>query len=547
MKTAKIDLLDASRFSSPIDFTNAEKIAGTYRLNEVTTVKYSIGRQDPTAEYCLRGSVSLLDPASGKVYQKRGKKVKEVNEKRKARGLEPISTKNAHPDELCARRSVVLKTLDAEAVKKKIVEAAQKFYLAYAADLELTSQNSVSCSDMSYQYTISTYLDRYLAQRTPSNDMRAQYRQMLTRAGQFLPAVAIEKLTIRDVEKMRSGLGETWRKYVYEACRFLDFVFALKKNSCIQKNVFTLYMERNPTGRRKSAETLQKKAVVQDDLSTEEERRLNQMILEHREEGLWIGVLLVKDGGLSAREACRLRWCDIQFDLENREKAQVHLQKDDNAGATHNYSFLLFPFAALVLRDVYDELCKKFTAEQATKLPLVPDKKDRKKPMDPKILTGECRNILQQVLQEPYLRFAAVKDTGKGAGITLLHHTYERRLTEECGLDTDPTIVSFLEHKVLSNSVLADHYRSFTDATAQHNMYVSLRRDQRFGAEKTNKKNISREKMEEGEAVSVAPADVKRKSRVTCIVRMKPGATLTVLSAYGCKLSAEAAAVSKKA
>ena len=106
------------------------------------------------------------------------------------------------------------------------------------------------------------------------------------------------------------------------------------------QNPFEQFLMKNPSGKKTTPEDLQRKAMQPASIPEKVERALNQRIREASpEDAKMTGLLLIKEAGFSASEACQLRWDDVKFNQMGRPEAtvQFEIQKDFSAGATHDY------------------------------------------------------------------------------------------------------------------------------------------------------------------------------------------------------------------
>jgi hypothetical protein len=98
-------------------------------------------------------------------------------------------------------------------------------------------------------------------------------------------------------------------------------------------------------------------------------------------------------------------------------------------------------------------------------------------------------------------------------------------------------MIAFLKHQVLTNSVQADHYRSFTDETARRYMLTVLHRDRRQVENKISKRTVKRERTKGGELITVLASESKKRSVIEMDVFAKPGEKLMISCPNGCKLT----------
>jgi len=96
-----------------------------------------------------------------------------------------------------------------------------------------------------------------------------------------------------------------------------------------------------------------------------------------------------------------------------------------------------------------------------------------------------------------------------------------------------------LQHIQLSNSVLADHYRSLTDETGRWFLTTALRRDRRFVENPQRKRNVRRERVDETEVTHISPPDARYPTQATIKANLRDGEELVISAPHGLRISAE--------
>lgn len=534
MKIVQPGKIEDSQFAGSLAPDSDGKIRGEYQIKGCRAIfSYSLTMQKETADYQLRGTVSLKNPDTGHVMQKHGQLKREINKRRLERGQIPYS--GDHPDEGAARGSVRVKSLEPNAIKQAIHNVSMRLYDTFVLDLEDGSKKHQPVENMTFSYAVKLYADDYTYTRSKNAKSQRGHYLQLKKVGEMLGPLKISQISQNTIKDLCNQLGSTWRKYIVEARSFLNFIIAVKKESECDNKFFD-YLNGHPTLVRKAAKNLQKKAVVTDILSMEEERQLNYSILENIEQSAYIGITLIKEGHLSATQACVLTWEQILFPPEAPDTVFVALRRDDTAGATHDYTFPLFPFGAQIIKKRYAFLMERLPESKVKKAPVVSDENDYLKAMAPQTLTTLCRNILQST-GNGYAKMAGLKGLEQSSGIQLLHNTYGYRLRVVCKLNSDPAIINFQEHRVLTNSVQADCYRSFTDASARYFLLTALQRDRRFKENRLRKRTISHKKENGQKQITLKPPMETKKSIVSVDATLNPGDKIWIRVPHGCKVS----------
>lgn len=552
MKKKTITEVDVSRFHGDLELGEKRKMVGTYDLGGGIVANYSVTQQKPTAHWLARGSVSLVDPRTGSVMKVR---------KRKRKGKEPLAADAEKPEEETglgidegsaekkkvfedARISVNMNSLEPEAIRSEIAKKAKKLYNRNILQIRDSAEKAVPIADMSFALAVKVYEQSYLHRKVFSDDRRHTYQLFLAKNCECLPNKAIASISLNDVKEACRKIGDNWREYIKEAEKFLDYIFAMKRNSDC-KNVFTEYLSRNPTEDKKAASRYRKAAANSDVLSESEERTLNQLILSDIGNGVLVGIALVKETCFSAKVVCGLKWNSVKT-IENHPNAVlVSYRMDEIAGATHDYTFPVVGFGVKVLQERRTYLKGKgFSEKQIEEMYIASKADEPKEKLDDKVLTETSRNVLHNA-GVGYAVLAGLREYQVGAGIALLQQTYRDRLETACGLIRDKAAVKFLMHRSLNNMLQANHYRAMTDETARYYFLTALERNKRCEDVIKRKRTIARQKIEGGEVITAMPENSKYRSRATFRLRLKPGQMVTVRTAHGCRVEARLKTVNK--
>lgn len=537
-----ISATDLSRYHGDISLNEKGKMTGTYQLEENCVTKYSLNLQQLTSPYQVRGSISLLDPASGAILKvkdrsgiatkpsKKHKAIDDTQEDSSAETNNQAQSKSVIKD---ARVSVASNSSDPEELRKIISDKSRALCNRYQLLLLDSADKSVPTDQMTFSMAIALMSANYTKSSSKNPETQHRKELRLKRIANVLHEKKIGKVSLNDVKMACDELGSQWRTYVQEACRFLDFILQTRRDSS-GYNVFSEYLRRNPARTKRNTQRLQKDASNSDILSLEEEKVLNQIISGGVDNGLLMGVLLIKEAGFSSTEACALTWKHVLPVADAPDALLIRYQRNEVAGAVHDYSFPItgFPVEILLARKNW-LLNQGFSGEKIADMHVASAQKDPTIPLDPKVLTATCRNLLHNA-GVGYSKLAGLTDYQQGAGITLLLQTFQHHLENACHLKDDPAAVLFLQHKSLVNMLQANHYRCFTDTTARHYLITALRRDKRFLKEVRHAKCIKQKKKQSGEQIEIIPESSKYRTHATFRVHLEPGQSVMISAPNGC-------------
>jgi len=562
MKVKVPELDDDSRFHGDVCPDEQGKMKGIYHLNDHAAFHYSVRWQKPGAAYGYRGTVSMRISETDQIVEKSGaQKRRETLKKKQRRKKE--TQENSSPGEMvepldCSEIvrnsnvscSIFLKERNAcsAQIKAKIVCAAQVLYAKYGSLLLDQADKHIPIERMAFSLAIHVHQDRYVCSKTKNPNSQTEAKRKLLKVAELLGAVEIGKISARRLVSVKRNLGSQWEAYFKEAQSFLSFALILKKDSECE-NCFSKFLEKNSGTKQRNTASLQIAGTDTDILSRMEEEKLDAYLAGSVENGKMMGILLLKEAGLTSAQACSLTWKDLFFyvdaahkssDLTQMQEPQtlyLSLCKEETAGATHDYTFPVFPFGAMILCQRYTFLRKSYSETQLQTMLVVTSEANPKEGLSPANLTNFARNIVRD-FGVSYAVLAGLKSGEQGAGVTLLLHTYANRLEEICGLKSDPSMLKFMKHQSLTNPVQADHYRSFTDATARNYLNTVIRRDCRTTGNRKKTQAVTRTKFNEGERILIPPKNPQYKTKVVLTGRLKPGQGITVISQFGCRIAA---------
>lgn len=531
MNKKEVHAEDLSQFHGDYELDREGKMSGIYSVPNGGCCRYSLSLQKIGSDYLVRGSLSLLDPATGLVMKVRKDRKRCEDDSDAAADSKKESTK------VDARIALYSASADGEDLRQLVADKARLLYNKYNLLLLDSAKKNVPLERMTFSTAVNIYGQEYICYGTRSVDAQHDRHLRLIKVSGFISNTPISGLSLNNVKDVCKKIGGNWRPYINEAKKFIDFALRLTHNSP-DVNIFRDYLERNPEKPKDNASDLQKNAANSDILSAVEESTLNQFILPNVHIGMLIGVTLIKEGGLSTSEACELRWKDISYPEEFLGLALVDFHRENVSGATHDYSFLMFPFGSAVLKERRAWLQQQgYSEEDIEVMPVASANGNPCERLKPSKLSNFCRAILHSA-GAGYAKLAAQHDKEVGGGVKLLLNTYAYRLNDVCNLRNDPGVVAFMQHKSLYNMLQANNYRSFTDPIARHYIATALRRDTfRLATQKQRKNTVRSKKLDSGKEVRVVSNSPQEKTSFLIKIRCKAGHPVEIESKLGCRIA----------
>lgn len=524
MKTKRIGETDISRFHGDADLS-AGKMRGIYILETGHQCKYSLSIQQTTAAYRVRGTITLLDPRSGKIL-----KVKAPD------NSQTIDGQESHKKRMVvARVPVYARETDGESLRCEIAKRTRALFEENVLLIYDSTAKTVPVDQMLLPVAVEIFGNKYINNKSRSAQAQHTHMLHLRKVAEMLSAATVSGISLRMVDGMCKEIGSNWRVYVQAASDFLDFVHCLKPNSN-SENAFKDYLDRHPTNNRKNIHKLQADAANTDILAPAEEDRLNQEILSHIDNGIYMGIVLIKDAGLSAVNACNIVWGDLAEMNGHPDRLCLQYQRDEVSGAVHDYTFPLSRFACEVLLQRKTWVESRSGKKKIDDLPVVTARDQVDVALRSSELTAACRNILRSY-GVGYAALAAMRDYEEGAGVRILLNTYKNRLEEICNLRMDPALVAFLMHYSLGSMLQASSYRSFTDQCAMEMIAAILDRNKRFSTGFEHTASYRRKKTKGGERFVVYAKRPRDKAHATVRLRLQPGMSLSVCAPHGCRVA----------
>lgn len=342
-------------------------------------------------------------------------------------------------------------------MKQYIAEKAQVIYAEHAKQIQLPGIGFVDKNTMTLAIAGDHFAPNFIFENYPNASERKNKERIksLKIMCSLYPPIAMRDLSKNQVYGVISEFGLS-KEDVNLLNKFWNYL--IKKHAIACVNPID-----DPGKKRPSAKSLAASAKSSTVLSLEQQDALYGM-LKSSPTGLACGAML-ELSGLSAVEACEIKWKHIVFNNSRNDFAQLKIRRDDLAGATHDYIRPLLPSTALIIRMRYSELQKKFSAAVLAGYPVVSTDPD--KPVAPDHLREYVVDILRG------FKLSAFHSGSKDATNQILQRTYAYDLAVVCGLDQDLGSSEFLQGRKLS-TVTDDHYASYSSPEAQERLYATL-------------------------------------------------------------------------
>lgn len=531
MNKKEVHAEDLSQFHGDCELDREGKMSGIYLIPNGGSCRYSLSMQKIGSDYPVRGSLSLLDPATGQVMKvRKDRKHSEANS-------DPIADSKKEATKVDARIALYSASADGEDLRQLVADKARQLYNKYSLLMLDSTKKNVPLEQMTFSTAVNIYGQEYICHETQSADAQHNRNLRLIKVSGFISNTPISGLSLNNVKDVCKKIGGNWRPYINEAKKFVDYALRLTHNSP-DVNIFRDYLERHPEKPKDNVSDFQKNAANSDILSADEESTLNQLILANIDNGILIGITLIKEGGLKTVEACELCWEDISYPEQFPDFVLVDFHRENVSGATHDYSFLMFPFGSAVLKERRAWLQQQgYSEEDIESMPVASADGNPCEKLEPGKLSNFCRAILHSA-GAGYAKLAAQHDKEIGGGVKLLLNTYAYRLNDVCNLRNDPGVVAFMQHKSLYNMLQANNYRSFTDPIARHYIATALRRDTfRLAPQKQRKNTVRSKKLDSGKEVRVVSNSPQEKTSFLVKIRCKTGHPVEIESKLGCRIA----------
>lgn len=494
-----------------------------------------------TGPYRVRGRVTLFSSETGTALKVRGPRQREILNSLRAEGKEP------GPETFSIMSEFYVKTVRDEEgregldeselkelriclddIRQPVLDAAERLYteniLAIEADMQAATVDNMKPSFVVYRYH-NRFLNNLSGPKIKQETRRRKERQLKKLAAQ------LDKYTMSTIPQ--TALSSLFRKLGKDG----GTIFRLAEqfwNYCLElgiyhgQNPFTQFLLKNNTTKRAAPDDLQRKALAPKSLPEKVERLLNQALEQAApDDTKSTGLLLIKEVGFSAVDACNLRWDEVHFNEMERIEPTVQfaIQKEFIAGATHDYTRPGTPFCAEELgrraeffRARWGTLNNRYVLEDGDGKRLTSNE-----------LTAFCREQLFQCGMVPG-ELGATSGT-LGIGVRLLLANYKNRITYLSGTQPNDGAAKFLQGLSLSGNVTADHYCSMTSPEAQEHLLNLQARDKSFARPLPDDiELVCREDTDGKTSFLVHSKEPQRFNRSTVTIRLEPGQSLEVMA-----------------
>lgn len=474
-----------------------KKVEGAY-TNGVATAFFSINHQE-AGEYDLRGSLSFRSVRTHRVLCSRCKGGKEGK---------PI------------RADIRFKSGTELGIKNKIVDAFESLY-QQNADAIYSDAAGTRSDDLPLSLAIRVFGREFLVRETHAQEETTarRLREMGKIAVSF-DKYPVSKIPLSALVSVKAQKGATADDVFQLLWRFVTYLQVIHKY--FGENPFDKYYDRYQRRTPKSLEDVVEAANRAKSLPDKVFRALAEEISHApTSDPKTTGMLLIHSGGISAVEACKLTWGQVIFDQICEGSCQLAIRNEENAGATHDYTHPIFPFAARELRRRFEQLPQDARLNNRKVL----------SGLFPKALVAHCRTRLHHLGMSDY-ELAEERGKGKiGGGVKLLHKDYYFRLGHHCGMRNEGEL-NFMRIRSLGTDVTADNYRSLSAPSGQKRLQKELKRDTRL--EPMPPKRAPEICTQEGKTlVNVSPQDPARTTAVTIRIKLKKGQSVVVSSEEG--------------
>lgn len=436
-----------NNFGHP-QITLVSKNSGTPGFNGIciyhdVSFQFSVCEQKPGAEYRLRGQIKILDPHTGQTIK----------------GSETaLRVRENNPREL------------KKIISKKVIKLSAKF------DRQLNNifRDHAISQEMYPLQMFRSYGREYLSRRGRSPDYRKDLSHRLETVCEKFGRTPVAQISPPLIRQVYQDCGKAGHDSILLVYRF--FAFCRDRKAYLGDNPLERFVREDlPRKKRGNTELLQRKAGEEKVFSKSEKEQSLRLIKDNLQDGRNMGILLIGDGGFSAREAVESTWKNIIFSPDDYNYVILQLYKADNAGYTHCYDHPLFPYAGFLLHQRYEKLLEEYDVKTVQDFPVVSYSQNPKTPLTTSSMTAYCKQHLRIV-------FANGKNpvVPECAGVQFLLKDFTHRISHICGMSADPSAVRYMRGMSLTNDVTADNYRSFSGEDGQRYLYQYLCREQDF-------------------------------------------------------------------
>ena len=455
------------------------RYTGTFSKDDGMLFSYTLNKQKDNCHYLYRGTLTLKSPATRQPL-----KIIDLDKKTGRQVQRPASM----PLHINLSNGTTLKEEIASEIEKGAIALCEKYQCQFASHVK----GSVSLNQMPLRVVANYYLEEAAQEQCKKSDARKAFCSRIRHIAENLKDIPIENIGEKELMGAVSDIAAAQQsRYLSALLRFLQYVEKELQASCPLVPVVMGCQNTARTGERDARKKRNEQAVLNPDVLDEEaEAKFNAIVQSHEYDPMHIALLLVKGSGLAIAECCELRLGDLEF---TREETELFIRLFRSfASATQNYTFPVFPYEAMVLRQYVTYL-----SEQYGKSRTEPDRflfsqdREGRIPLEPGEVGKLCRIVLSGL---PIWCANMAKNRGmkREPGQTMLQNTYEYRLGKYCNIlqQTDNGAYLFMMHRTLANDVLADHYRCFTGESGRAFLMSRVQMDQRDIPERRHRQSV---------------------------------------------------------
>ena len=353
-----------------------------------------------------------------------------------------------------------------DAVEERVAEAALTLLGKHLTEIKRDAELTVTPETVTPQMAVLLYADKFFrdCHRKASDKLLDDHRSTLRSVFSRFDNKPMSTFSRKDGKAVMDAiqLNANKARLIWS---FWDY--CLVSGLCTGTNPIS-----KPLPKRQSAAAAQAKADRLDILDLATQAALYLLLLA-KPDARACGVALMLWGGFSAAEACKFRWRDLL--MLSKDFVAVKHHKSQNAGATHNYTRVLFIQAARILFLRYRKLMETYTHNQILDLPIVSPVHDAKRVLKPNLLNQYGRELLTQCgVDQQILR--ASEEWHQAVAARIFINTYASNLIHSCGLDPNSGLYRFMCGKPLTGIVTQDHYNSFSYDGGLETQYAAVRR-----------------------------------------------------------------------
>lgn len=475
-------------------------------------------------EYVMRGSVALMDQSTckplvcaGKERAMRLKRSKEAPNP----GAPPLATKN-----------IYCNTTNVDDIKAIITKKARELIAENTAAISESKKMAVltpSISPLIFYWE--KYGSSFLRASGTKNEQKV-FKQITRSIAKLPPNVPISKLTLKmldEVQKNKIAKNRISDKNLRLLSRFWDFLGA---KAYLPENPFHAHLVSRSKKKKKDGGKLAIRNATPDHIFPQDEYELNRKLYKMLvTDPIVLGIILPKDAGLDIDASLEITWGDVIFDEDESDFVCIRV-KSNKWGPIINYTRPVFPFCAIALHKVYEDLQSRFSAEKLAKMKVI---SIDGRPITKSKLTSEIRKMIKGFGVEPKVLYNLHDPSHRtSASSQYLLNTYKSKVKNECGLEVnDPAAIRYLLTMSLNNDVSAAFYRSFSSPDGLWRLYVAMRR---FGTgleQKSSRCIKETIKDENHYTLTVSPVDQLKLLKAEIEVELSPDELVELRSKFG--------------